>query len=317
MFLQLALLVAIFIGAGSISSRISAETLSVPFSRGFIGTDGTSTGKADGIKTFATLGVVRSYFIQVSSSSQFGGTQGNDYSGTVRLVLASGAIIDIPGAVNWRDTAGSTLNAIGFLPAPTVSKTIPYGSGQTYTISDTSNFGLQPNSSTLSYADGSNISGNAATSGLLTALNSYLAVSGSNAPTGPVTVNSLTTTDQTPTLTGSVTLAAGDSLTVEVNGVQYSGSALTIDTGAKTWSLTIPDAKALPLAHYDVTATIVDADGYTLLDATTQELMVYARPRFVDAHDATVTAYSATYAEGANTSTALLTSKLSMMTAPL
>ena len=113
------------------SAAAKAETLSIPVSRGFIGTVGSSTGKANSIMTFSTLGVTRAYFIQESDNNQFGGTQGNDYSGTVRLVLNSGEIVDIAGAVNWRDTAGSTLNAIGFIPAPGTSASISYGSGST------------------------------------------------------------------------------------------------------------------------------------------------------------------------------------------
>lgn len=289
------------------SAAAKAETLSIPVSRGFIGTVGSSTGKANSIMTFSTLGVTRAYFIQESDNNQFGGTQGNDYSGTVRLVLNSGEIVDIAGAVNWRDTAGSTLNAIGFIPAPGTSASISYGSGSTYTISATSNFGLQTNTSTITYTDGTDISGNAAKSGLLQALNDYLAIAIASAPTGPVTVNAQATTDQTPIVTGSVTLASGETLFVVINGKQYSGASVTIDPINNTWSVSIADADALPYDTYDVTATIVNASGYSLVDAASQELTIYALPRFVDGTDGTVTSYTDSYFEMSTSSEVLKT----------
>ncbi|ACB35993.1 outer membrane adhesin like protein [Leptothrix cholodnii SP-6] len=249
--------------------------VSVPFSEGYIGTVGTSTGKANNILNFSTLGITRASFFQDSTTGSFGGTQGNDLSGGIRLTLASGQVITINGAINWRDTAGSTLYAFGFIPDPaTPNIAISYGSGQTYTITSSSNFGLETIGVTYSVADGSNVSGNAATSGLLTSLNTYLAEVQASAPGGPVTVTSLSTSDSTPTLGGTATLGANETLTVIVNGTTYTTSTgLTLGAGS-TWSLTIPDAKLLANATYGVTATITNASGYTLTDTTSSELIV-------------------------------------------
>jgi hypothetical protein len=95
-----------------------AETLSLPFPQGFVGTLGSNTGQANAIRNFATLGVTKTYFIQNSASGAFGGTQGNDLSGTLRMVLTSGQTIDIPGAINWRITQGSTPHYLGLFRPP-------------------------------------------------------------------------------------------------------------------------------------------------------------------------------------------------------
>ena len=44
-------------------SAAQAQSVSVPFPKGFIGTIGNSAAKADTILTFQTLGVVRGLFI--------------------------------------------------------------------------------------------------------------------------------------------------------------------------------------------------------------------------------------------------------------
>ncbi|MCE6971123.1 DUF7507 domain-containing protein, partial [Cereibacter sphaeroides] len=274
----------------------AAEVLSVVFGRGFIGTVGTATGKADSIHTFATLGIQRSYFIQQSTSNIFGGTQGNDYSGTLRLALTDGTTLDIPGAINWRITGpAGRLDAIGFIPSPTnAARTIAYGSGQSLTLDASSNYGLQPNNSPVSFFEGSSVSGNAATTGLLDSLNTYLAAARASAPAGPVTVTALTTSDTTPTLTGTAMLATGQSLSITVAGRTYS-TTHGLSLSGSTWSLTIP--AALPLGTYDVTATIIGSDGYTLADATAQELRIVAPISFVDASGAAVSSYAFSYLE--------------------
>ena len=76
-------------------------------------------------------------------------------------------------------------------------------------------------------------------------------------------------TTATPTITGSATLAAGDVLTVLVDGVTYrvGDGNLSHDGGANTWSLTIPSGKALPNDTYSVQATVNDAAGNNSSDS--------------------------------------------------
>jgi hypothetical protein len=100
-------------------STSQAVEVSVPFQVGFIGTTGQNSGKADVIKTFSTLGINRAFFVQNSTTNTFQ-LQGNDISGFVRLQLNNGQLIDIPGAIVWRITSGSTLECFGFIPASTI-----------------------------------------------------------------------------------------------------------------------------------------------------------------------------------------------------
>lgn len=94
------------------------------------------------------------------------------------------------------------------------------------------------------------------------------------APNVP-TVNSLITTNTSPTITGTVTLAAGDVLRVTVDGVTYSvGNDLTVNSGAGTWSLQIPVANALHGGTFSVTATVTDIAGNVSTDTTSNELVV-------------------------------------------
>lgn len=249
--------------------------VSVPFTKGFIGTVGSSNNAANNIKTFATLGITRASFFQNSSGTTFT-AQGNDIPGGVRLQLSSGQVIEIEGAINWRHTAGSTLYSFGFIPSQTTAPvSITYGAGSTYTISNTSNFGLELIGAAYTYADNTNIGGNAATNGLLDALNAYLSSTLQSSPAGPVTVTSQTTASTTPTITGTATLANGETLSVLFNGTTYTTSnGLTIDNVNHTWSLSI--GTSLAGGTYDVTATITNAAGYTKTDTSSAELVITA-----------------------------------------
>jgi uncharacterized surface protein with fasciclin (FAS1) repeats len=70
-------------------------------------------------------------------------------------------------------------------------------------------------------------------------------------------VVALITNDTTPTVTGTVTLAAGEALAVTINGVTYTtANGLTIS--GNTWSVTLPTTND---GTYAVTATVTDAAG--------------------------------------------------------
>ena len=91
----------------SISSNAQTE-ISVPFPIGFIGTQGSNPQQANSITTFASLGITRAFLTQTSSTGIFE-LQGNDIAGVVKLQLSTGQIINIPGAIVWRETSGSTI----------------------------------------------------------------------------------------------------------------------------------------------------------------------------------------------------------------
>lgn len=205
------------------ASAAVADVVSVPFKEGFAGSVGANSQQARNITTFATLGISRVVFSQTSSSGQFV-LQGNDIPGTIRLFQGS-QYIDIPGAIVWR-WPNSSPYSLGFIPSAGVNTTISNGA-TSVTItgggaSGASNLGVKLNDSTYALVDGANVSGNAANSGqVLTTLNDYLALAGTSAPVGPVTVTSLTTNDTTPTISGSASLASGETLSVTVDGVVY------------------------------------------------------------------------------------------------
>ena len=102
------------------------------------------------------------------------------------------------------------------------------------------------------------------------------------APSGPVTAASQTTSDTTPTITGTAILGSGETLSVTLNGVTYTvgDGNLTID-GSGNWTLNVPAANELTAATgggfngvYVVTATITDTAGNTL--STTSNITISA-----------------------------------------
>ena len=257
----------------STASAVYAQSVSVPFPEGFIGTVGTSKSKADSIQTFTTLDIDRATFSQNSTTGLFT-AQGNDIPGTLRLVLDNGTTVDIPGAINWRDTNGSTLNAFGFIPDPAAaSQTITYGTnGQlSLTLNSSSNYGLRLLGSSVTYVDGTNISGNAATNGLLDALNNYLTTVQANGPkiTGPSGAAGATTSNKAvnENQTAVATLTADRTVTWSIAGGTDAGKfTISPTTGAITFTAA-PDFEAPTDSDtnntYVLTVLATDANGYT------------------------------------------------------
>ena len=255
-----------------------AEIISVPFTAGFAGAIGSNSGQANAIKNFATLGIVKASFMQTTTSGQFGGTQGNDLSGTLRLVFTNGQTVDIPGAVNWRITQGATLHYFGFIPAPGVAPyVITYGSNQQYTLNASSNYGLRKIGSTQSFADGANVSGNASVSGLVSALNTYLVGVQASGPkiTGPsgasgAAVSALTVNENQ---TGVATMTADRAVSWTVLGGTDAGKfAINGSTGVLTF-LIAPDFE-LPADSdtnnsYVVQVQATDSGGFTAQQTVT------------------------------------------------
>ena len=88
-------------------------------------------------------------------------------------------------------------------------------------------------------------------------------------------VTSLVTNDVTPLISGTATVGAGETLSVEVNGVVYTvGDNNLIDNGDGTWDLTIPLADALAEGNYDVVAMVVDAALNASTDPSSDELEI-------------------------------------------
>jgi hypothetical protein len=271
----LLVLLALAASAGALQAQ---NVISVPFTNGFVGTRGSSAGTSNNVLTFATLGIARTFFIQNSSTNQFEELQGNDISGTLRIVRTNGTTLDIPASANWRINTGSTTDLIGILPRPSSPITFTYSGGSIQITDGANTGGTSIGGYVAAYsgavvADGGSINGNAAQ--VLASLNNYLATVVASRPAGPVTVAAQSTTSTTPTITGTATLAVGEQLSVVVDGAQYTTSSTpaVVRTG-NNWSLTL--TSPLALGTYTVAATVTDADGFTLSDATTDELVIAA-----------------------------------------
>jgi len=94
------------------------------------------------------------------------------------------------------------------------------------------------------------------------------------APLQPPTVNALTTSDPTPTITGTWDQSADNTLSVTVNAITYTLGDGSLSSSSGNWSLTIPDGDALSDGTYDVTATVSDAEGNSVDDLTSGELVI-------------------------------------------
>lgn len=186
---------------------IAQTQIMVSFSRGSIGTIGNNSNTAINPRTFATLGVTRAYFIQNSTSGLFT-AQGNDIPGTVRLILTSGSSVDVNGAINWRGPSGNDIQYFGFIPIPNLTPiALNLPSGGTYVINGTSNFALLKNGSSFTLSDNVTIDGNAATNGILDALNSYLTSQRVNG--GTIGFNQTICSGTAPIALTSLTAASG------------------------------------------------------------------------------------------------------------
>ena len=134
---------------------------------------------------------------------------------------------------------------------------------------------------TVSYSDGSTISGNAAqVSSMLGELNDYLAVVNANKPQGPVTVNQTSSSCSAENfiITGTVTLAVNEVFEVEFDHKVYvypTSPNLAIDRN--TWTLTVPNNGQLA-GIYNVNAYIINSDGYVLADSSADEFQLYGPP---------------------------------------
>lgn len=148
-----------------LSTASYANIVSVSFKEGFVGTIGSSNRAATNVRLFSTLGITSSVVQQNSSTNVFESPTGNDIP--VTLVLNSGIdTLEIPGNISWKIKQGSNLQVFGFTPSGSANGfqnyTISYGSGQTLTLSATSNYGLvrPPHTlATLGITNGSNQTG--------------------------------------------------------------------------------------------------------------------------------------------------------------
>ena len=223
------------------SINVSSQNLiSVPFTNGFVGnnTANNQSTNAYYLSGASGLGWTNIQFAQNSTSSIFV-AQGNDIIGMVIITDANGVEHTINGFVKWRAPSG-TVTTLVFQPQTGSNFTLAtngFNGSSTYVINDTKYIGLTFNGQSLSISPvPGTVSGNAATNGLLDALNNYLGSLPSVSIQQTATVNEGTTT-----ITLTVTLSATSSNTVSVNyatadGTAIAGSDYTLGSGTITFS---------------------------------------------------------------------------------
>ncbi len=227
-------------------AAVSAQTIiSVPFSNGFVGNN-TANNKATSSYYTSALGWSKLEFAQNSTANVFV-AQGNDIIGMVRITDANGVEHSINGFIKWRAPSGSVTTMV-FSPSQTATLATNGSNGSaTYTISSTKYIGLTFNGNTLTITGGE-VTGNAATNGLLDALNSYLniqpkiSISNNNAsvnePAGSVTINVVLNASSTATISANYTTADSTALA----GADYTAvsGTLTFAPGELSKTIVIP-----------------------------------------------------------------------------
>jgi hypothetical protein len=250
------------------------NVLSVPFNNGFVG-DNTANNVSSNSYYQSTLGWTNIQFAQNSSGSAFV-SQGNDIVGMVIITDNNGVEHTINGYVKWRAPSGTVTSLVFSPTSSAVLATNGSNGSATFTINSTKYIGLIFNGQTLTIpSSGSNagkVSGNAATTGLLSELNNYLTAF----PT-------LTTTDYTVYESAGkvlVTLSLSASSSNTVSAYYQTGDStafLSSDYSAKTGSVSF--------APGELTKTI----EITLIIDPIAELTEYFKLTFSNPKNASIT----------------------------
>jgi hypothetical protein len=138
----------------------------------------------------------------------------------------------------------------------------------TYTLQNSDATGVVP--FTINFSDAAGNAGTQVTS----TTNSSSITFDKTSPT--VTVDTKTTTDTTPSLSGTLDDSTA-SVSVTVDSTPYAAT----NNGDGTWSISDNALAALAMGTYDVTATATDSAGNTSSDSTSAELTVEAESALV------------------------------------
>jgi gliding motility-associated-like protein len=205
--------------------------LSVSFSDGFVG-DNSANNKSINATLLSARGWSLAQFTQNSTAAIFT-AQGNDIIGNVVLRDFNGTIHTIPGFIKWRSPSGNSPNTLVFSPNVGYSQALAVSGGGTYTINSTKYIGLTFNGSSVPLISGE-VDGNAATTGLLGALNNYLAAS------AKLSINDVTVNESAGTATFTVSLSASYTSPITVNYSTTDVSATNTDYTTTSGTLTFP-----------------------------------------------------------------------------
>lgn len=237
------------------SNSFGQNFISVPFSEGFVG-DNTANNVSSNSKYLTALGWSNVQFTQNSPQFVFV-AQGNDIPGTVLITDFLGVEHGVPGFIKWRAPSGGNITTPVFVPTTGATLATNSSNGSaTYTIATTSYIGLTFNGQSLTIPTTSSggttageVTGNAATSGILDSLNTYLGsfpsilltdyIVNEAIGTKIITVNLSATSTQTVT----VSFTTADNTAASGSDFNLQSGTLTFAPGetSKTITLTIID----------------------------------------------------------------------------
>ncbi|MFM6946911.1 MAG: tandem-95 repeat protein [Flavobacteriales bacterium] len=272
------LLLSIFFASISFLA-FSQNLITVPFSNGFVGNNTANNVSSNSfyLSGASGLGWTNVQFAQNSTSNIFV-AQGNDIIGMVLITDNNGIEHTINGFVKWRAPSGS-VTTICFQPQTGTNITLATNGNNgsaTYNITDTKYIGLTFNGQTLTIPQSGNsageVTGNAATAGLLDLLNNYLATF------GKLSVADFTVNEGAGTATVTVTLSTSSTNTITVvyttsNGTATAGADYTAATGtltfapgqtSRTFTISITD---------DATVESIETINITLSDPTNASIL--------------------------------------------
>ncbi|MEY3682991.1 MAG: hypothetical protein RLZZ289_1526, partial [Bacteroidota bacterium] len=263
-----------------IALSVQAQNLiTVPFNNGFVGNNTANNVSSNSfyLSGASGLGWTNVQFAQNSTSNIFV-AQGNDIIGMVLITDNNGVEHTVNGFVKWRAPSG-TVTTICFQPQAGTNLTLATNGNNgsaTYNITDTKYIGLTFNGQTLTIPQSGNnageVSGNAATAGLLDLLNNYLATFG-KLSVADVSINEGA---GTATVTVSLSATSTNSITVVYttsNGTATAGSDYTATTGtltfapgqtSRTFTISITD---------DATIESIETINVTLSDPTNASIL--------------------------------------------
>ncbi|WUR13369.1 Calx-beta domain-containing protein [[Empedobacter] haloabium] len=218
---------------------MAVTTVSVSFANGFFG-NASKSNESSSTSYLTSLGWSNLQFQQATNNGQFGGSQGNDYSGTIIVTDALGVVHRINGVINWRAPSGDVSTIVFY--ATGAPETLAKAGGGTVTVDPWtganndphSYIGLTFNGQSLTIGNDGTVSGNAATQGLLASLNTYL----NNQP--HLTVGDAVVNEAAGTATVTITLdkVTADTVTVKYatqNGTASAGTDYTAASGTLTF----------------------------------------------------------------------------------
>ncbi len=238
------------------SNLIAQNTISIPFSNGFVG-DNAANNKSINSKYLTALGWSNIQFSQNSPQFIFV-AQGNDIPGSVLITDFAGSEHAIPGFIKWRAPSGGNITTPVFQPTSGATLATNSSNGSaTYSITNLSYIGLTYNGETLVIPSSGNnageVTGNAATQGILDSLNSYLGSFPS------ITITDYSVNENIGTKVITVTLSATSSQTVSVNFNTANNTALSgSDYNSQTGTLTFTPGQT----SKTITLTILDDLNY-------------------------------------------------------